>query len=80
MSSRMQPRCCRCSYYCYDFLSDWYEPGSFCGLHGRAAVNDPYGPPPPLAHEPNGRGFDCWCGFWPKSYTAPRQLSLFDNY
>lgn len=78
MSRDTQPRCSRCSYYCYDLLSDRYEAGSFCGLHGRAAISDPYGPPPPLAHEPNSRGFDCRCGFWPKPCTAPRQLSLFD--
>lgn len=78
MSRDTQPRCSRCSYYCHDLLAGRYEAGSFCGLHGRAAISDPYGPPPQLAHEPNSRGFDCRCGFWPKAHIIPRQLSLFD--
>lgn len=63
----MKMRCRRCRYYNYDFLSDVYEAGSFCGLHGRAYI-DPFSEQVNLNH--NGG-----CGFSPKN--KPIQLELF---
>lgn len=55
-------------WYNYNFLTDQYEEGSFCGLHGMQAVT-PDAPQMALLHtaEPD-------CGYYPKQ--QPVQLEL----
>lgn len=63
-------RCRRCMWYNYNFLTDQYEEGSFCGLHGMEDVT-PDAPQMALLHteEPD-------CGFTPKQKITQLELKF----
>lgn len=49
MAASKVMRCRTCMWYNYNFISDCYEKGSFCGLHGCAHVV-PGGPQQSFLH------------------------------
>lgn len=79
----MKPSCTKCYYYNLEhFISEdngapvYDHTNSFCGLHGRAHIDDPNGTPPNLAHRANNFGYACMCGFYPRN-REPVQLTMF---
>ena len=75
-----QINCYTCIYYGWDFLTNEYEPGSFCGLHGRMEIEDPLDlvSRDRLNGGKNEEYPQVRCGYFPKEKEqAPIQLTLF---
>lgn len=81
----MKHICINCYYWCWDFLlanngsDEPYDYSySFCGLHGRTEIKNPYEPIDfnMLNNGVNEQYPDCRCGFHPKKNNKPIQLAL----
>lgn len=82
----MRPICKNCYYWCWDFLAanegsdhPYDFSYSFCGLHGRREIENPN---EPIGYDLlnggiNDRCPSALCGFLPKRYLTPIQLTLF---
>lgn len=87
MNPIIQTICINCHYWCWDFLlankgcDDPYDYSrSFCGLHGRREIENPYSPIDfdMLNGGVNDQYPNCKCGFFPNKNNKPIQLALFE--